>query len=323
MSSTGVIDTKGGDNAFTAKSVHQNTSEPMYSGALSFMRRRYSRDLNGIDVAVTGIPYDLATSSRPGTRLGPQGVRRASTNLAWAPHFPSGRDIFAELAVIDYGDMVIDPGHPEKLPAMIEDHARDIVQSGTKMLTIGGDHFITYPILKAHAEKYGDGISLIQFDAHSDTWEDDGDRIDHGTMFWHAAKKGIVNPSKSIQVGIRTHNESAHGYNIIYGPEVQSMSIDAIVEQIKATVGNNPAYITFDIDGLDPCYAPGTGTPVLGGLTSHQAVSILRGLAGHVNLIGSDVVEVSPPFDVSDITSLAGATMAWEMLNIHAVNRAK
>lgn len=189
MSSTGVIDTKGGDNAFTAKSVHQNTSEPMYSGALSFMRRRYSRDLNGIDVAVTGIPYDLATSSRPGTRLGPQGVRRASTNLAWAPHFPSGRDIFAEMAVIDYGDMVIDPGHPEKLPEMIEDHARDIVQSGAKMLTIGGDHFVTYPILKAHAEKYGDGISLIQFDAHSDTWEDDGDRIDHGTMFWHAAQR--------------------------------------------------------------------------------------------------------------------------------------
>lgn len=191
------------------------------------------------------------------------------------------------------------------------------------MLTIGGDHFITYPVLKAHAEKYGDGISLIQFDAHSDTWEDDGDRIDHGTMFWHAAQKGIVDPSKSIQVGIRTHNESAHGFNILYGPDVQNMSIDAIVAKIKETVGDRPAYITFDIDGLDPCYAPGTGTPVLGGMTTHQAVSILRGLAGHIDLIGSDVVEVSPPYDVSDITSLAGATMAWEMLNIHAVNRSK
>jgi agmatinase len=189
------------------------------------------------------------------------------------------------------------------------------------MLTIGGDHFISYPILKAHAEKYGKGISLIQFDAHSDTWEDDGDRIDHGTMFWHAAKNGIVDASKSIQVGIRTHNESTHGYNILYGPDVQAMSIDQIVTKIKDVVGDNHAYITFDIDGLDPCYAPGTGTPVLGGLSSHQAVSILRGLAGGINLIGSDVVEVSPPYDVSDITSLAGATIAWEMLNIHAVNR--
>jgi agmatinase len=190
------------------------------------------------------------------------------------------------------------------------------------LLALGGDHFIAYPLLKAHAKKHGAPLSLIHFDAHSDTWSDEVDRIDHGTMFFHAAKEGLVDPGSSAQVGLRTTNPDTMGFNVLDAPWVHENGIDAVVAKIRAVVGNKPAYLTFDIDCLDPSYAPGTGTPVCGGLTSHQAIEILRGLVG-INLVGMDMVEVAPAYDVGEITALAAAALAMEMLYLYASRSAK
>ena len=307
-----------GDNAFTADSLYGVANEATYAGALSFLRRVYTRDLTGVDVAVTGVPMDLATTNRPGTRFGPAGVRRASAQLAWAQPWPWKIDPFEELAVIDYGDCLFDFGRPETVPQAIEDHAASIIQAGPSLLSIGGDHFITYPLLKAHEKTYGP-LSLLHFDAHSDTWRDDDGRVDHGTMFFHAAQQGIVDPARSVQVGLRTHNDETHGFNILDAAWVHTNGPQAVVEEIKRVIGDNPTYLTFDIDCLDPCYAPGTGTPVCGGLTSWQALEIIRGLVG-LNIVGMDVVEVAPAYDVGDITSLAAATIATEYLCVRAAN---
>jgi agmatinase len=178
---------------------------------------------------------------------------------------------------------------------------------------LGGDHYISFPILKAYAEKYGP-ISLLQFDAHSDTWpDDDMDRIDHGTMFYKAVKSGIVDPETSVQVGIRTTNPDTLGVTTIDAREVHERGPQAAVMRIKEVLGNNPCYLTWDIDALDPAFAPGTGTPVWGGLTSAQAAIMLRELAG-INIVGGDVVEVSPPFDTTGATAIAGAHVATEIL---------
>ena len=184
------------------------------------------------------------------------------------------------------------------------------------MLALGGDHFVTYPLLKACAAKHG-SLSLIHFDAHSDTWEDEDGRIDHGTMFWHAARDGTVDPSRSIQLGMRTHNDSDHGFNVHDADWLHDHSAEEVAARIREVVGDNPCYLTFDIDALDPSYAPGTGTPVVGGLSTVQALRILRGLAG-INLVAMDLVEVAPAYDVAEITALAGATLALNMLCIFA-----
>jgi agmatinase len=164
---------------------------------------------------------------------------------------------------------------------------------------------------------HGGPISILHFDAHSDTWEDENDRIDHGTMFWWAAKQGLVNPATSVQIGIRTRNADTLGFNIIDAPMVHSQSIEATIAQAREHLGQSSVYVTFDIDCLDPSYAPGTGTPVCGGLTTYQAISILRGLQG-INVIGMDVVEVAPAYDVGEITALAASHMAMEMLYLYA-----
>ncbi|UCF94403.1 MAG: agmatinase [Desulfobacterales bacterium] len=304
------------DQAFVRDDLHGTVEEPTYSGALSFMRRKYSRDLAGVDVAVTGIPFDLGTSNRPGARLGPRAIRAVSSNLAWAQLDEWGFDALDKLAVIDYGDCDFDPGRPEQIPARIQAHAHTVLSRDVALLSLGGDHFITYPLLQAHAEKYGP-LSLIQFDAHSDAWEDEDGRIDHGTMFYHAAQQGLVIPERSVQIGIRTYNAHAWGYNILKGSWVHEHRAQAASAEIRRVVGANKCYLTFDIDCLDPCYAPGTGTPVVGGFTTYQAQQILRGLRG-LNLIGMDLVEVAPPYDVGELTALAGASLALEMLYLYA-----
>ena len=202
-------------------------------------------------------------------------------------------------------------------PDEIQEHAFSIIDQGPGLLTLGGDHFISYPLLKAHVQKHGGPLSLIHFDAHSDTWEDEHGRVDHGTMFWHAAREGLVDPAHSVQIGLRTTNDDTLGFNILDAPWVHEHGIEAVIERTRQIVGERPVYLTFDIDCLDPSYAPGTGTPVCGGLTSHQAAAILRGLAG-INLLGMDLVEVAPAYDVGEITSLAGATLATEMICIYA-----
>jgi agmatinase len=306
------------DQAVHRSDMYGTNAEPTYSGILSFMRRLYTRELKDVDVAVTGIPFDTATTNRPGTRFGPRAIREASTQLSWAKLDEWDFDVFDKLAVIDYGDCDFDHGRPETTPECIEKHTKEIISENVGLLSLGGDHFVTYPILKAHAEKHGP-LSLIHFDAHSDTWEDEDGRIDHGTMFYHAAKEGIIKAEQSVQIGLRTFNDEAWGFNILKAPWVHEHGTKAVIESIREIVGDNKCYLTFDIDCLDPSYAPGTGTPVIGGLTTNQAQQILRGLAG-INLVGMDLVEVAPAYDVGDITSLAGASLALEMLYIYASN---
>jgi agmatinase len=308
---------KDGDYAITRESLYGITNEPTYAGATSFMRRKYTRDLTGVDLVVSGVPLDTATTNRPGARFGPRGIRAASANISWMRPYNTTVDPFEKLAVIDYGDCFFDFGLPETVPDTIEAHASSIIDAGPALLSLGGDHFIAWPLIKAHAKKYGKPLSLLHFDAHSDTWEDEGGRVDHGTMFWHAAKEGLVDPAHSVQIGLRTTNDDTLGFNILDGPWVHENGIDAVIKKTKKILGKRPVYLSFDIDCLDPSCAPGTGTPVCGGLTTHQAIQIIRGLIG-INLIGMDIVEVAPVYDVGEITSLAGATLAVEMINTYA-----
>lgn len=309
------------DHAITREDLYGTTAEPTYAGVTSFMRRKYTRDLEGVDVAVMGVPFDTATTNRPGARLGPRAIRNASTVMAWEKPYGMSFDPFDKLAVADIGDCRFDHGKPESVPDTIKARAEEVIGQGPALLALGGDHFITYPLLKAHAEKFGAPLSLLHFDAHSDTWEDRNDRIDHGTMFYWAAKYGIVDPSTSMQIGLRTENPDTMGFNIIDAPRVHAIGIDSVIGEIRKCLGDRPVYVTFDIDCLDPSCAPGTGTPVCGGLTTHQALSILRGLAG-INVIGMDVVEVAPAYDVSEITALAAAHIAMEMLYLYASRQA-
>ncbi len=310
------------DQAFTGHSLRGHSFENTFGGALSFLRRRYTRDLTGVDIAVTGIPFDQAVTNRPGTRLGPRAIREAST--LQAPDAPYGWpfDALEELAIVDYGDLAFDYANIPAFPAALTNHIREILQAGAATVALGGDHYISFPILRAYAEKYGP-LSLLQFDAHTDTWpDDDMDRVDHGTMFYKAVKTGIVDPSRSVQVGIRTTNADTLGVNIIDAREVHTIGPMATAMRIKEILGDHPVYLSFDIDGLDPAYAPGTGTPVWGGLTSAQASVILRDIAG-INIRGGDVVEVSPPYDTTGATAIAGAHVATEIISLLGWNMRK
>lgn len=307
------------DQAFTRSSPYGTRAEPTYSGALSFLRRKYTKDLEGVDLAVVGIPFDLATTNRPGTRFGPRGVRAASASLAWCPPYAWGFDPFEKLNVIDWGDVAFDPGMPHLAPEAIRAQLAAFAERGVTVLALGGDHFISYPALQALHAVHGP-FSLIHFDAHSDTWHDEDGRIDHGTMFFHAAKQGLVDPARSIQVGMRTWNDQAHGFEVLDARWLHAHGAAECIEAIRSRVGDAPCYVTFDIDFLDPAFAPGTGTPVVGGFSTHDALTLVRGLAG-LRIVGMDVVEVSPPFDHAEITAFAGASIAQELLAAWASGR--
>ncbi len=301
------------DMAFTRDNPRGLSFENTFGGATSFLRRRYSKDLTGVDIAVTGIPFDQAVTNRPGTRLGPRAIREASAIQAFDPPYGWGYDPMSDLNIVDYGDVAFDYARVAGFPEALTNHIRDILAGGAASIALGGDHYITYPILKAYAEKFGP-LSLLQFDAHTDTWADDEpNRIDHGTMFYKAVKDGLIDPKRSVQVGIRTENPDTLGFNIIDAREVHETGPVAVAQKIRDILGDHPTYLTFDIDGLDPAFAPGTGTPVWGGLTSGQASIILRDIAG-INLVGGDVVEVSPPFDTTGATAIAGAHIALELI---------
>lgn len=301
------------DQAFTREDLKGLSYENAFGGALSFLRRRYTKDLTNADIAVTGVPFDQAVTNRTGARLGPRAIREASALQPFDPPYGWGYDPLSELAIADYGDLAFDYADVPAFPDALRDHIRGILATDTASVTLGGDHYISFPILKAYAEKYGP-ISLLQFDAHTDTWPDDDlSRVDHGTMFYKAVKAGIVDPATSVQVGIRTTVEDTLGVNIIDAPTVHDIGPVETARRIKAILGDRPTYLSFDIDGLDPAYAPGTGTPVWGGLTSAQAARILREIAG-INIKGGDVVEVSPPFDTTGVTAIAGAHVAMEII---------
>ncbi len=301
-----------GDQAFRRKDRLGRWPEMTYGGALSFLRRNYSRDLEGVDVVVSGVPFDNAVTFRPGSRLGPGAIRAASVQLAELKAFPFGFDPFDTLSVIDWGDVFLDPHHPDTVRPAIEAHADAILARGARMLTLGGDHSVSYPLLRAHAKRHGP-VALLQIDAHCDTWEDDGVTMDHGTMFARAAAEGIVDVARSVQVGLRSFNDGDRGFEILTAPWVHRCGIDAVLDVVRARAGEAPLYLSFDVDGLDPAFAPGTGTPVAGGLATWQALELVRGLKG-LNLVGMDVVEVSPPYDHSEITAIAAATVAHDWL---------
>ncbi len=311
-------DAWGIDHAITRDSVHGIRIENSHSGVLSFLRTKYAKDLTGIDIAVTGIPYDLAVTNRPGTRFGPRSVREASTQLAWGPLWPWSHDPLKRLAVVDYGDCDIDQGNPHMIPEQIENHIDGILESGASSVSIGGDHFITLPIMKAYAKRYGP-LAMVHFDAHSDTWSEDTNRIDHGTMFYHGIKEGIIDPEHSVQIGIRTHNADPMGVRWLDANWVHENGPQKAIAETKKIVGDRPAYLTFDIDCLDPAFAPGTGTPVCGGLSTYQARTILGGLDG-IDFKGMDLVEVAPQYDVGDVTALAGATLIMDYLQMRTKN---
>ena len=310
------MDYNDSDQAFLKQQIKGTKHEMTYAGALSFLRRKYSRDLDGIDLVVSGIPFDGAVTNRPGTRFGPRAIRAASTELASLDAFPFGFNPFDTLAMVDYGDCALDPHNPQSIPDAITNHARSILAHGCKMLTFGGDHFVALPLIRAHAEKHGP-VALVQFDAHSDTWDDGGSHLNHGSMFLQGLNEGVIDPSRSIQVGLRSWNDSAHGIEILTSPWVHRNGIPATLEAIMERVGDHPAYISFDIDCLDPAFAPGTGTPVPGGLATWQALELVRGLTP-LNMIGMDLVEVSPAYDHADITAMAAANIAHDWICVMA-----
>jgi agmatinase len=297
-------------------------AQQTYSNIGSFLRVPYSTEVRGADHVFLGVPYDTATTFRPGARFGPQGVRMGSAQLCELKSFPHGFNPLDHVKAIDYGDVYFDHAVPATIPGAIERTAVEIIKHGAFLTTFGGDHFITYPLLKAHAAKHGP-LALVHFDAHPDTWpEVKGKEVElnHGTMFWRAVKEGLIVPERSVQTGIRTWVDDKMGLTIIGAPEVHEKGPAAALDKIKKIVGRHPAYLTFDIDCLDPAFAPGTGTPVAGGLSTAQAFAILRGL-GSLNLVGMDVVEVAPAYDQAEITAIAAATIAYDQLCLRAIRK--
>ncbi len=308
------------DQAFTAGIEHALGLEATYAGAVSLFRRTYSKRVDCSDIIASGVPFDLAVTNRPGTRFGPRGIRIASCHASWSgATWPWKLDPFEHLTMTDYGDCEIDHGFPDRIPAQIQAHARHLLSHGAKILTLGGDHFIAYPILKSVSERCGP-VSLIHFDAHSDTWSEPQERIDHGTMFYHAARQRLVIPEQSVQIGLRTWNPESHGFQIMDAEYVHRHGVEHVIERTLSIVGDNPAYLSFDIDCLDPAFAPGTGTPVCGGLSTFQAQSIIRGLVP-IDFVGMDLVEVSPPYDHGEVTSLAGASLILDFICLLATRK--
>lgn len=290
----------------------------LVSNAFGFLRfplnfQPYNSDAEWV---ITGVPFDMATSGRAGSRHGPAAIRQVSTNLAWESHrWPWNFKLTERLNVVDCGDVVFAFGDAQDMSDKLQAHTEKLLESGKRCLTFGGDHFVTLPLLRAHAKHFGK-MALVHFDAHTDTYGN-GSKFDHGTMFYHAPKEGLIDPTRSVQIGIRTEHDSDNGFTVLDAGQVNDRSVDDMVAQIKEIVGDMPVYLTFDIDCLDPAFAPGTGTPVVGGLTSDRALKLLRGLQP-LNIVGMDLVEVAPAYDQSEITALAAASIALEMLYIQA-----
>ncbi|CBJ80582.1 agmatinase [Xenorhabdus bovienii str. Jollieti] len=303
-------------------SLGNQIDNSLVSNAFGFLRfplnfQPYSSDAEWV---ITGVPFDMATSGRAGSRHGPAAIRQVSTNLAWEScRWPWDFSLRKRLNVVDCGDLVFNFGDAQDMSDKLQAHAEKVLASGKKMLSFGGDHFVTLPLLRAHAKHFGK-MALIHFDAHTDTYPN-GSKFDHGTMFYHAPNEGLIDPHRSVQIGIRTEHDTDNGFTVLDAAQVNDRSVDAVVEQIKNVVGDLPIYLTFDIDCLDPAFAPGTGTPVIGGLTSDRALKILRGLQP-LNIVGMDVVEVAPAYDQSEITALAAATIGLELLYLQASKKA-
>jgi len=305
------------DNAF--RPVSGNVM-PRFSGIATFMRLPHVTEPEGIDIGLIGVPWDGGTTNRAGARHGPRQIRDLST-LMRNVHHVSRLKPFDLCRCADLGDVPINPIDLDDSLGRIERFFARVHGAGVIPLSAGGDHLITLPIMRAIARERP--VGMVHFDAHTDTWDRYfGDQMyTHGTPFRRAIEEGLLDPKRTVQIGIRgalysdSDNEwgAAQGIRVIDIDEMYRMGVPAVIAEAKRVVGDGPTYVSFDVDGLDPVYAPGTGTPEIGGFTTYEAQQMLRGLQG-LNLIGGDVVEVAPPFDPSGNTALVGATMMFEIL---------
>jgi agmatinase len=300
---------------------------PRFTGPATFARLPYVRALEGVDVAIVGVPFDTGVTYRVGGRFGPNAVRAASVMLR--PYNPN-LDVspFEVLSCVDHGDVAIVPGYTERSYRAIEAAVSPIVEAGVIPLLVGGDHACTLPHLRATRSR--GPVAVIDFDSHTDAWDSYfGEKYNHGTWMRRAIEEGLVDVGRSIEVGLRgslygaddwTTLRSELGLEFLTTEQVLAMGPAAVAGAIRDRVGDRPAFISFDIDVVDPAFAPGTGTPEPGGLTAHDALSIVRGLTG-IDFVGFDVVEVIPAYDPAAVTSTLAANLAYEMLSLVALRR--
>ncbi len=297
-------------------------SQP-YAGIATFGRAPHLTDATGADVAILGVPYDSSTSYRGGTRFGPRAIREQSL-LLWGYNNAQHVAPFRDLKVVDMGDVDVVPPDILATHQQIELAAKRILEAGAKLVTLGGDHSISLPLLRAHAKHHGP-MAVIHFDAHPDTWDSEypNQPYSHGTPFKRAIEEGLIDTSAYLQIGIRGPTNGPQDYTdaialgarMVTLDEFRRRSLVDVLDEIRKTVGSRPVYVTLDIDVVDPAFAPGTGTPEVGGLTSYEILQLVRGLRG-LNTIGFDLVEVSPPYDHSNITSILAANLAFEFLSL-------
>ncbi|WP_226893709.1 agmatinase [Nisaea sediminum] len=302
----------------------QAMQAPRYTGLPTFMRTPYRQSAEGLDIALVGVPYDGGVTNRPGARHGPREIRNQSSMIRTINQ-ATGTCPYELCSIADVGDAVVErPFQLEQAHEQIQAYYEKLAETGAVPLSAGGDHSITLPILRVLGRKQP--VGLIQIDAHCDTGDDYlGSRFHHGSPFSRAVEEGVLDPERCVQIGIRGGINGRdqwafsyeHGMRVIQMHEAHAMGLEAVIAEARRVVGNGPTYFTFDIDGIDPAYAPGTGTPEIGGFTALEAQLLVRGMSG-VNLIGADVVEVAPPFDPSGITALTGATVMFELLCILA-----
>ncbi|MEQ8585102.1 MAG: agmatinase [Thalassobaculaceae bacterium] len=301
-----------------------DTTDPMvrprYTGIPTFMRAPFADDWSGIDIAMIGVPYDGGVTNRPGSRHGPREVRNSSSMMRRINQ-ATGVCPYDLARIADIGDCIVErPFQLEGAHGEIDRFYAKVVEAGLIPLSVGGDHSISLPILRQLGR--GRPVGMIHIDAHADTGDDYlGSRFHHGAPFRRAAEEGVLDPKRTIQIGIRGgindrdqwsfSHES--GMRVIYMHEIPAMGLDAVIDEALRVAGDGPTYLSFDIDACDPAYAPGTGTPEFGGFTAAESLQLLRGLSG-VDFIGADIVEVSPPFDPSGNTALLGATILFEEL---------
>jgi len=301
--------------------------QPKFAGIKTYLRLPHHQTVEGIDFAVVGIPWDGATSYRTGQRAGPDAIRKVSVTLR-PYNFAQGVGIFEHCCGVDYGDVSVVPGYIEDTYDKIEAELRPLVEAGVIPVVMGGDHSISLPELRAIAKTHGP-VALIHFDSHTDTNDQYfGRPYYHGSMFRRAVEENIVLRANSIQIGMRgsvysknAYDESTSlGFKVVTMSALREMGLQRLIKIIKGRVGQNKVFVTFDIDVVDPAFAPGTGTPEVGGFTSSEAVDLIRGLKG-LDFAGFDVVEVLPDYDVAEITALLAANIIYEFLSLIALNK--
>ena len=299
---------------------------PRYSALKTFFRLPYvtpdDPEFAQVEVALYGLPFDGGVSYRPGARFAPSRVREMSS-LGRGFHVSHGHNVFAQMRVADVGDCPTVPIDAGQTYSRIESFVTGLVKQKRKVIGVGGDHSVTLPVLRALRKAYGEPLGLIHFDAHLDTYPAAwGCEVHHGSFARHAVEEGLVDPKRMLQIGIRGPLAGgddwdfvrSHGIQVCTIDDIRSGSLKEFIARLPA-FDSRPTYLTFDVDGLDPAYAPGTGTPVIGGMTTYETQQILRSLKVQ-NLVGGDVVEISPPYDQSDITSLVGVDVMFEIMNL-------